>query len=480
MTRSSLVMNEAKTAPNPIQRITANFAPPVRYEEMEGKRHIVVPVVMMTEGVHAGSSGPLFYPVEELSKTPAVWNYKPIVVYHPEENGEGISACDPTIISSRKIGVIMHANWDGKLKAEAWIEEDRANLVDDRIMQAIENKQMMELSTGLFTDNEDDPGDWNGETYVGIARNYRPDHLALLPDKKGACSIEDGAGFLRLNELARTKRTIMDTLQRVENQLSHSNVHGALADALRKRFTGNKELWVEDVFDDFVVFDRDGKLSKLGYTKEDDAVTLSDKEPLEVVRVTEYRTVDGSFVGNTGKESQMNKKEFVDGLIANGKWEEKDRDFLMGLEETQLKKMEPEVKEVVKEVEVPAKTEKKVENAAAEGATEVAPEPVTVESYVGNAPPEIQEVLTNGLSSFKQEKSKLISVIKTNQKNSFTDEQLQKMGLADLRSLAKLAAPEKKASSTTALDPDYSGLGEVQTNEDAEEPMAAPTMNFEK
>ena len=43
-------------------------------------------------------------------------------------------------------------------------------------------------------------GDWNGKAYVGIARNYRPDHLAILPDMKGACSIADGAGLCRNHE----------------------------------------------------------------------------------------------------------------------------------------------------------------------------------------------------------------------------------------------------------------------------------------
>jgi len=157
-------------------------------------------MIMLLEGVHQGSGGPLYYPPEELSKTPVVWNHKPVVVYHPQVNGVGVSACMPDILTSRKIGVIMNTVFeDGKLKAEAWIDLDRAKAVDERIVSAIENKAVMELSTGLFTDNENVEGEWRGEKYIAIARNYRPDHLALLPDIKGACSIEDGAGFLRLN-----------------------------------------------------------------------------------------------------------------------------------------------------------------------------------------------------------------------------------------------------------------------------------------
>jgi hypothetical protein len=40
-------------------------------------------------------------------------------------------------------------------------------------------------------------GTLNGMEYGRIARNLMPDHLAILPDKIGACSIADGAGLLR-------------------------------------------------------------------------------------------------------------------------------------------------------------------------------------------------------------------------------------------------------------------------------------------
>src|SRR6266480_3777490 len=117
-------------------RLTCNLLPSgCRYDQLEGRDYVVVPMVMLTEGVHKGSHGSLYYPKEELSKTPVVWNHKPIVVYHPTMNGEGISACDPTIINSRKVGLMMNTKFEGgKLKSEAWIEKVRANAVDERIM----------------------------------------------------------------------------------------------------------------------------------------------------------------------------------------------------------------------------------------------------------------------------------------------------------------------------------------------------------
>ena len=40
---------------------------PIRHEEFEGQRHIVAPVVILTEGVHAGNRGPMYYPLQWFS-----------------------------------------------------------------------------------------------------------------------------------------------------------------------------------------------------------------------------------------------------------------------------------------------------------------------------------------------------------------------------------------------------------------------------
>ena len=196
--QTSITRNSKAT--KSLQKILVNFTGITRYDTLDGKDYLVAPMVMIVEGVLNGTNGPLLYPADELSKTPAVWNMKPVVVYHPSHNGRGVSACDPAIIKNHGVGIIMNAVFeDGKLKAEAWIDINKAAEVDDRVVDAIENNTVMELSTGLYTDNERVEGEFDGTPYTAIARNYRPDHLALLPDQTGACSIKDGAGFLRLN-----------------------------------------------------------------------------------------------------------------------------------------------------------------------------------------------------------------------------------------------------------------------------------------
>ena len=110
---------------NNVQRIVANFTGPTRFDTMEGKQFLVAPMVMLTEGVHAGSGGPLYYSKNELNDCPQAWNHKPVVVYHPEANGEGVSACDPIILSNRKVGVIMNAKTEEITINEIKVDADR-------------------------------------------------------------------------------------------------------------------------------------------------------------------------------------------------------------------------------------------------------------------------------------------------------------------------------------------------------------------
>ena len=53
----------------------------------------------------------------------------------------------------------------------------------------------VEVSLGMFTENDMEEGEYEGKQYKGIAKNHRPDHLAILPDQIGACSCKDGCGL---------------------------------------------------------------------------------------------------------------------------------------------------------------------------------------------------------------------------------------------------------------------------------------------
>jgi hypothetical protein len=164
---------------------------------LEGRRHFVVPTVLALEGVLNGSKGPLLYPAEELRRSVPHWDGRPVVVYHPDMRFN-CAAGNPEVFTAQRVGTLFNTRYEGKaLKADAWLDEDRLITVNLRVLAAVKNGEVMEVSTGLHTENEAVAGTWQGREYTAIARNYRPDHLAILPDMKGACSVADGAGLCR-------------------------------------------------------------------------------------------------------------------------------------------------------------------------------------------------------------------------------------------------------------------------------------------
>jgi hypothetical protein len=235
-------------------RLKANYD--IRYEEFLGRRHVVVPVTLMVEGVHDGSDGPTLYTRQELSKYPASWNGRPIPVYHPEDEIGPISCNDPQIIQERSVGQLFGVHYtDGKLRGEAWIDEERARRISPATMARVENGEPLEVSTGVFTEDERVQGNWNGETYHAIARNLRPDHLALLPDEVGACSLADGCG-IRANRNERRKNgggNVLDWLKNLMGGRKRPKLHAVRQTARTPNYDGTSSgEWNDPSFSDCV------------------------------------------------------------------------------------------------------------------------------------------------------------------------------------------------------------------------------------
>ena len=181
------------------ETVTANAKGRTRRAIAGGREFLVAPLTLIVPGVLNGSKGRLYYPLEEVAADPAAWNDIPITAYHPRaKDGSPLSATDPQVWQSQGIGAVKNAWANGKLQAEGWFDAELTRQVDPRIYNALKRNQPIELSTGLYTDNDPAPAGaaWNGQPYDYIARNYRPDHLAVLPDEKGACSLDDGCGVL--------------------------------------------------------------------------------------------------------------------------------------------------------------------------------------------------------------------------------------------------------------------------------------------
>lgn len=173
-----------------MELLTVNVSGNVRRDRIGEREYIVAPVTMIVPGVLNGSNGPLLYKREELQRNVDAWNRMPITVGHPQQG----SARNPRIEDQSVVGNVFNARINGKLTAEGWFDIEALNRIEPRILDALESGRKIELSTGLITTNEPSEGTLNGREFIAIARNLRPDHLAILLEETGACSIQDGCG----------------------------------------------------------------------------------------------------------------------------------------------------------------------------------------------------------------------------------------------------------------------------------------------
>lgn len=170
-----------------------------------GKEWLVAPMTTIVPGVLNGSKGALLYRPEQIKQSIPKWDKVPITIYHPmASNGQHVSASAHGILNRQGVGFLANTRWKGKLVHEGWFDiqrlkqvhqESGGSIPGERVLNALENGFQMELSTGLYTENVPEEGVWNGRGYRYDARNYVPDHLAILPDQVGACSLNDGCGL---------------------------------------------------------------------------------------------------------------------------------------------------------------------------------------------------------------------------------------------------------------------------------------------
>lgn len=425
--------------------ITANLSAKVRRETLNGREHLVAPATLMVPGVMNGNRGPILYTKEEINKAPDNWNHMPIVIDHPfTEDGEAVSARTPDILNESGIGVVLSASVNGKLSAELWFDVENLERIRPDLLSRLEGGQAIELSTGLRLDQEDTQGTFDSVAYQSIARNFRPDHLAILPDKTGACSIADGCGVLNERHLLLigfTKR-------------KQGHIHSVRVDESGNGFVtlvdGHSHQVVE-----FKVLETDG------HTHTIDKTSLVDPG------------ANNSLEDDEMKEKA--KKKIVDNLIANGCgcWDEEDREVLNEFSDdklTALDKYRSDHEKIVTNAEKsdaiaksatagfetdshsntwnaekgeweskkkePKKEGDKVEN------KETAPKSKTREEYMAEMPADMRETVNNAMAWDAEQKAQCIKTIIANEKFGFTAEALASKKLPELQILARAAAPD--------------------------------------
>lgn len=510
-----------------MEQLTANLSGATRRATLNGREHIVAPLSLIVPGVLNGSKGPLYYPQEEIARSAKLWNHVPIVVYHPLVDGQHVSARDPDVLNAQGIGVILRAAANGKLTAEGWFDVEQTRKIDNRILEALEAGKPIELSTGLFTDNEiaPDGSAYEDKPYSFVARNYRPDHLAILPDQVGACSVKDGCGVLvnqskllrKIGELlgvtnvTKTEGTeqlpasayayVPDSNKPSTWKLridDAAHVGGAIA-AIGKGFRGRKA--------QIPAADLPGVKAKIR------AAWLKvhpDKSKADLPTI--LRNEESEMADELGANE---RKKIVDGLIANSCcWKGEDRETLNGLSDDKLKELQTHAeKEKRREVVAnaarkgfedkdgtthnfdeekgewqskPKKPEPTTNTTATADKKDDPPaKPQTAEEWLKaqQAPPEIQGAVRNAIDIEAREKARLIEQLTSNvtdegEKKKLV-EQLQSSSLEALRNLAVLAPEPKEDPVATAS---YFGAAAPAANRaavvDKEDILPLPVINW--
>jgi hypothetical protein len=511
--KAGMKTNDRKEQDKPMNGIRHLMSKLVKKDTLDDRDMLVVPTVLICEGVHNGA----FYAAEEIQKFPESWNGRPVVVRHPNEDGVPVTAGQTSVLESQTVGALYNCSWDAaskKLKGEAWIDVDKCKAIAPEVLEKLEKNERLEVSTGLFTEDEELEVNekWGDEGYKTVVKNFRPDHLALLPDSVGACSWEDGAGMPRLNE----QKEVLSI-----NKISHDQMRTALQDKLNPQrsvsspaLVSDSGKWIREMYDDHAIVSAGGKMYRQWFKKTEDGVEL-DGEPEEVVEEKKYKpvksnakdcskysekqmsdmvkkgdltkeemstemkrrmkenkkskTTSKAIQTNSRKEQVMDREEMVAQLIAGGKWNEEDAEFLKNLEDSHFAKVvalsqEPPVVEAPKveapKAEAPKTNETKVE--------EPKPAvPMTLEAYIAQAPAEVRSVLNRAVARDQAVKDSLVTGLKANPRCKFNETELKGMDISQLEKLATLAQ----------VDVDYAGAGGTvpKTNE-AEDDMEAPAM----
>jgi arsenate reductase-like glutaredoxin family protein len=445
------------TSSTVLRTISTNVETQPKYkvkQVTEGEdEYLIVPVVMMVEGVHNGNRGPIYHKAETLAKYAEHFNDIPVTISHPiNEQGLYVSVNTPGIMDSWGVGKVRNSRFeDGKLKADAWLDVMLLASISPEALQCIQESEEMEVSIGTFSDEEVVEGVWNNEKYKSIALNYSPDHLALLPGEIGACSIKDGCG-LRVNkqkggkDVSELSSKVKELLKEGYSVLQFNmNVDG-FQEIIEKAWnllssmeTETKSFYLIDVYDNHVIYRMRNRLDdsvvmlRQSYTINEDGSLALSGEPQKVRRDVNYVEVNKENVKPKNKEVKiMCEKcpEKVDELIANSatNFTKDDREWLDTLTEDKLDKLIPKRVRSVNTPEITVDKAWEVINTNSKG----------VDDYLKNLPADVKVQVEKGLETYKEEHKKVVKFILDNTaKEIWEEEELNNMSMEVLKKIQK-------------------------------------------
>lgn len=188
----------------------------------DGIKYLVAPTIAIIEGV----MNETLYLGDEIQAFIEAWDGRPLIIDHPQDTEGGFVSANSPELLRETLGFYFNAKYtDNKLTGEWWVDIAKAekSIIGKQVLKSLREGLMLEQSTGLFTEIEEKSGEFNGVHYENIARNIRPDHVAILLHEEGACSIKDGCGTPRVNiqdTITFELKTIQKTLKKYGQTLT--------------------------------------------------------------------------------------------------------------------------------------------------------------------------------------------------------------------------------------------------------------------
>jgi hypothetical protein len=201
----------------------------LRTQTLLDDEFLIIPVIAMVEGVRFGATQTKaeLGLADDFARLPVSWNTSPVVLGHPKVGSDYVSAKNSDILQQYALGSVFNTQRKGKkLYMEAWLNKKYAeNSPEHKAMfERVSRGEVVEVSVGMYADVVPSTGSYEGQAYTGVWQNVIPDHLALLSNEIGACSIENGCGTNRvqtkivINSECSCKKTV-DSTENIQDNM---------------------------------------------------------------------------------------------------------------------------------------------------------------------------------------------------------------------------------------------------------------------
>ena len=208
--------------------------------------------------IQEGILNQIFYDWEVI-KNQSIWGSAPVTVGHPmDKNNQPISFYDPRNLPNQAVGQLFYSkSLPLTRQIEGYLYLEISNLKSKGIQEILENtnfKNQISISTGLIGMKIPNQGDYNGETYDFLINNIQIDHLAILLNHNGACSLDDGCGVYRFfNTNKKKEDSRMEEEKKTEEkeakvQNSENPNSNNFMDEIKKGFDKFLDDWRKEFF----------------------------------------------------------------------------------------------------------------------------------------------------------------------------------------------------------------------------------------